>query len=38
MAILTVHHWPDKEAGLKEMRRVTRGRHLLTFDPRTGLG
>lgn len=34
MAILTVHHWPDKEAGLKEMRRVTRGRVvLLTFDP-----
>lgn len=34
MAILTIHHWPDKEAGLKEMRRVTRGRIvLLTFDP-----
>ena len=34
MAILTVHHWPDKEAGLCEMRRVTRGRIvLLTFDP-----
>ena len=34
MAILTVHHWPDKEAGLSEMRRVTRGRIvLLTFDP-----
>jgi SAM-dependent methyltransferase len=34
MAILTVHHWPDKEAGLHEMRRVTRGRIvLLTFDP-----
>ena len=33
-AILTVHHWPDKEAGLREMRRVTRGRIvLLTFDP-----
>ena len=26
MAILTVHHWPDKKAGLQEMRRVTRGR------------
>src|SRR5690606_30757863 len=26
MAILTVHHWSDKEKGLKEMRRVTRGR------------
>lgn len=34
MAILTVHHWPDKERGLREMRRVTRGRMvLLTFDP-----
>lgn len=34
MAILTVHHWPDKEAGLREMRRVTRGPIvLLTFDP-----
>ncbi|QGN56491.1 methyltransferase domain-containing protein [Novosphingobium sp. Gsoil 351] len=34
MAILTVHHWPDKEAGLREIRRVTRGKIvLLTFDP-----
>jgi SAM-dependent methyltransferase len=34
MAVLTVHHWPDPEAGLREMRRVTRGRIvLLTFDP-----
>lgn len=34
MAILTVHHWSDKMAGLREMRRVTRGRIvLLTFDP-----
>jgi SAM-dependent methyltransferase len=34
MALLTIHHWPDKEAGLREMRRVTRGRIvLLTFDP-----
>lgn len=34
MAILTVHHWTDKEAGFLEMRRVTRGRIvLLTFDP-----
>jgi SAM-dependent methyltransferase len=34
MAILTVHHWPDKEAGLREVRRVTRGRIvLLTYDP-----
>ena len=34
MAILTIHHWPDKEAGLREMRRVTRGAIvLLTYDP-----
>ena len=34
MAILTIHHWPDKNAGLREMRRVTRGAIvLLTFDP-----
>lgn len=34
MAILTIHHWPDKEAGLREMRRVTRGPIvLLTADP-----
>jgi ubiquinone/menaquinone biosynthesis C-methylase UbiE len=34
MAILTVHHWTDIAAGLREMRRVTQGRIvLLTFDP-----
>jgi SAM-dependent methyltransferase len=34
MALLTVHHWPDKRAGLHEMQRVTRDRIvLLTFDP-----
>ncbi|MGE5721522.1 MAG: class I SAM-dependent methyltransferase, partial [Sphingomonadales bacterium] len=34
MAVLTVHHWSDREAGLREMRRVTRGPVvLLTFDP-----
>lgn len=34
MAILTVHHWRDAPAGLREMRRVARGRVvLLTFDP-----
>jgi SAM-dependent methyltransferase len=34
MAILTVHHWQDKPAGLREMRRVTRGPIVfLTFDP-----
>lgn len=34
MAILTIHHWRDRQAGLREMRRVTRGPIvLLTFDP-----
>jgi SAM-dependent methyltransferase len=34
MAILTVHHWTDKAAGLREMRRVARGPVvILTFDP-----
>ena len=34
MAILTVHHWPDREAGLRELRRVSHGPVvLLTFDP-----
>lgn len=34
MAVLTIHHWADHQAGLREMRRVTRGPIvLLTFDP-----
>ncbi len=34
MAILTIHHWQDQAAGLRELRRVTRGRVVvLTFDP-----
>lgn len=34
MAILTIQHWTDKRAGLREMRRVTRGPVvLLAFDP-----
>ena len=34
MAVLTIHHWTDKERGLGEMRRVTRGPVvLLTYDP-----
>jgi len=33
MAILTVHHWSDVRKGLREMRRVTRGKIIiLTFD------
>jgi SAM-dependent methyltransferase len=34
MAVLTDHHWPDRAAGLREMRRVARLRAVLfTFDP-----
>jgi SAM-dependent methyltransferase len=34
LAILTVHHWPDKARGLAEMRRVARERVVvLTWDP-----
>lgn len=34
MAVLTVHHWTHKADGLREMRRVARGRVvILTFDP-----
>jgi SAM-dependent methyltransferase len=34
MAVLTVHHWADLDAGLREMRRVTRKRILIVaFDP-----
>jgi SAM-dependent methyltransferase len=34
MAVLTVHHWPDREAGLAELRRVSRDRVVVVaFDP-----
>lgn len=34
MAVLTVHHWNDLDAGLAELRRVARRRIVLvTFDP-----
>lgn len=34
MAVITVHHWSDLEAGVAEMARVARRRIvLLTFDP-----
>jgi SAM-dependent methyltransferase len=34
LAVLTVHHWPDLEAGLAELRRVTRERVvIMTADP-----
>lgn len=33
-AILTVHHWQDRQAGLRELRRVARDRVvILTWDP-----
>jgi SAM-dependent methyltransferase len=34
MAMVTVHHWPDIDKGIKELRRVTKNQILiLTFDP-----
>lgn len=34
MAMVTVHHWPDIDKGLKELRRVTRGPVVvMSFDP-----
>ncbi len=34
MAVLTVHHWTDKEKGMAEMRRVSRGPIvIMTYDP-----
>jgi SAM-dependent methyltransferase len=33
MAILTVHHWHDLNAGLMEMRRVSRRQVVFTWDP-----
>src|ERR1700675_3611821 len=34
MAIITLHHWNDVDAGLREMRRVARRRIVIvTFDP-----
>jgi len=34
MAIITIHHWDDVDAGLREMRRVARRRAVIvTFDP-----
>ena len=32
LALLTVHHWGDPQAGLAEMRRVARRRIVFTFD------
>jgi SAM-dependent methyltransferase len=36
MAVLTIHHWDDLEAGLAEMLRVARRVVVLTWDPRVG--
>lgn len=34
MAMLTIHHWPDINKGLKELRRVTKNQIvIMTFDP-----
>ncbi|MBS1517851.1 MAG: class I SAM-dependent methyltransferase [Bacteroidetes bacterium] len=34
MAMLTVHHWPDPEKGLNEMKRVSKSRIvIMTYDP-----
>jgi hypothetical protein len=33
MAVLTVHHWDDPEAGLRELRRVAGRAVVLGFDP-----
>lgn len=37
LAILTLHHWPDLEGGLDELRRTSRKRTvILTFDTSVG--
>ena len=33
LAVLTVHHWRDPDAGLAEMRRVSRKQVVVTWDP-----
>lgn len=34
MAMVTIHHWPDMQKGLQELRRISRDQVLiLTFDP-----
>lgn len=34
LAILTVHHWSDPVAGLRELARVARRQVIFTWDPR----
>jgi SAM-dependent methyltransferase len=36
LAILTMHHWSDRQRGLREMRRVSRRVVLLTWDADVG--
>jgi SAM-dependent methyltransferase len=39
MAVLSDHHWPDREAGLRELRRVARGRTVVfQWDSAADLG
>ena len=33
LAVITIHHWPDLDAGLAELRRVARRVVVVTFDP-----
>ena len=33
MAVITIHHWPDLQAGLAELRRVSSRQVIVTFDP-----
>ena len=33
LAVLTVHHWTDREAGLAELRRVSRRQVVFFFEP-----
>jgi SAM-dependent methyltransferase len=33
MAVMTVHHWPDLGAGLRELRRVSDRQVVFTWDP-----
>lgn len=33
LAVFTVHHWSDRVAGLRELRRVTRRQVVLYFEP-----
>lgn len=36
LAVLTVHHWPDRSRGLTELARVVRDRVVIvTWDPST---